>query len=225
MEHHDSIWTELIRGTGINAPDEIVMATLAAVILGVLAIVGGRRLSVERPGHLQQLLEVSVMGIVNLLEDIIPHHARKHLPVIGTFFAFILTCNLFGLIPTLGPPTQSLNITLGLAIMSFLYYNMVGIREIGIGAHLKHLCGPVLFLAPLMFVIELVSHFARNLSLSMRLFGNIFGEHAASGVFQTFLGGFLVPVPMMFMGLFAAFLQAFIFCLLSMVYIALATEH
>jgi F-type H+-transporting ATPase subunit a len=85
--------------------------------------------------------------------------------------------------------------------------------------------GPVLALAWLMFPIELIGHLARVLSLSMRLFGNIFGEHMASGVFQGFFGGWLVPLPMMFLGLFASFLQAFIFTLLSMIYIALATDH
>jgi F-type H+-transporting ATPase subunit a len=85
--------------------------------------------------------------------------------------------------------------------------------------------GPVLLMAPLLFPIELVSQFARILSLSMRLFGNIYGEHVASGVFQGFFGGWLVPLPMMFLGLFASFLQAFIFTLLSMIYISLATEH
>ena len=235
MEHHDSLWTELLHAAGLHAPDELVMATLAALLLTVLAVVGGRRLSVERPGTLQQLLELGVGGVVRLLEDIIPHHARRHLPMLGTFFAFILTCNLFGLVPSLTPATQSVNVTFGLALMSFTYYNAVAVREVGAGPHLKHLAGPIKFsgwmlvagipFMALMFGIELIGHFARNLSLSMRLFGNIFGEHTATGVFQTFLGGFLVPLPMMFMGLFAAFLQAFIFSLLSMIYIALATEH
>jgi F-type H+-transporting ATPase subunit a len=129
------------------------------------------------------------------------------------------------MIPTFGSATTSASVTLGLAVTSFTYYNVVAVKEIGIVKHVKHLFGPVIFLAPLMFVIELVSHLARNLSLSMRLFGNIYGEHSATEVFYNFFGGYVVPIPMMFLGLFGSFLQAFIFSLLSMIYIALSTEH
>jgi F-type H+-transporting ATPase subunit a len=222
---HVSLWTELLGKVGLHVPDEIVMATLVFLALSALAIIGGRRLSIERPGGLQQLLEVAVGSYVALLDDIIPHRGRRHLALLGTFAAFILTSNVFGLIPSLAPPTASLNITLALAIMSFTYYNAVAVREVGLGHYLKHFMGPVAALAVLMVPIEVVAHVARNLSLSMRLFGNIYGEHAATGVFYGFLGGFLVPVPMMFLGIFGAFLQTFIFCVLSMVYIALATEH
>ena len=226
MEHHESLLTDGIHALGWTAvPDEIVMASTVFLLLTTLAIVGGRRLSVERPGGLQQVLEVGIGGFVQLLKDTIPHHARKHLPLLGTFGLFILTSNLFGLVPGLMPPTTSINVTLALALTSFTYYNLVAIREMGLLGHAKHFMGPVLFLAPLMIPIELVAHLARNLSLSMRLFGNIFGEHTATGVFYTFLHGFIVPLPMMFLGLFGSFLQTFIFCVLSMVYIALATEH
>ena len=225
MEHHSSVVTGLLEKAGLHAPDEIVMATLAFLLLALLAVVGGRRLSIDRPGGLQQFLEVFVGGFVTLLEDTIPHHARRYLGMIGTFACFILTCNLFGLIPGLQPPTASINITLALALMSFTYYNVQGIREQGVVGHIKHFMGPVLLLSPLMFPIELIAHLARNLSLSMRLFGNVYGEHSATGMFSTFLHGYLVPLPMMGLGLFGACLQTFIFTVLSMVYIALATEH
>lgn len=239
MEHHASLWTDLLNGLlGIHVPDEIVMSTLVFLVLATLAIVGGRRWAkktaagyepaesaVTTPGTGQQVAEVAIGGFAGLLEDTIPHHGRRHIRTIGGFGAFILVGNLFGLIPTLTPPTQNISITLGLALISFCYYNAVAVKEVGLVNYLKHFAGPLPAIAIIMIPIELIGHLARNLSLSMRLFGNIFGEHTASGVFYTFLDGFLVPLPMMFLGLFAAFLQAFIFCLLSMIYIALATEH
>jgi F-type H+-transporting ATPase subunit a len=225
MEHHVSLLTQALASRGIALPDEIVMATLVFFLLTLLALVGGRRLSVTHPGGLQQFLEVGIGGFATLMEDIIPHHARRYLPLIGTFGCFILVSNVFGLIPTLQPPTASVNVTLGLALMSFTYYNVVAVKEMGLLGHLKHFAGPVLLLSPLMLPIELIAHVARNLSLSLRLFGNVFGEHAATGVFSTFAHGYFVPLPMMALGLFGALLQTFIFCVLSMVYIALATEH
>lgn len=221
----DALWTSLLHDAGMQVPNSIVLATISFLLLTLLAAVGGRSLSVERPGGMQQLLEVGVSSFVGLLEDTIPHHARRHLKILGTLAFFILVSNLLGLIPTFGSATAHASVTFGLAITSFLYYNIVAVREIGAAKHLKHLLGPVLLLAPLMFVIEFVSHVARNLSLSMRLFGNIFGEHSATEMFYGFAGGYGLPVPMMFLGLFGAFLQTFIFSLLSMIYIALATEH
>jgi F-type H+-transporting ATPase subunit a len=223
--HHESIVTSMAGSLGLHAPDEIVGVTFVAGLLVVLAVVGGRRLSVERPGRLQQVLEVGLSGFVGLMEDTIPHHARRYLPMIGTFAFFILACNLCGLIPGLQPPTQSVNVTVGLAVMSFTYYNVQGLRAVGPVGYMKHFLGPMLALAPLMLPLEIVAHVARNLSLSMRQFGNIFGDNTASGVFQTFLGGYLVPLPMMALGLLGSFLQAFIFVVLTMVYVAMATEH
>jgi F-type H+-transporting ATPase subunit a len=224
MEHHDSLWTTLLRAAGLAIPDEIVMTTFVALLLVVLALLVRRRLSVDRPSHFQQLFEVAISGFVKLLEDTIPHHARRHLPLLGTLAFFILTCNLLGLVPAMTAATASASVTLALAIISFTYYNAVAVREVGAVKHVKHLFGPVLVLAPLMFPIELVAHLARNVSLSMRLFGNMFGEHAATGVFLD-LVPYVVPLPMMALGLLGAFLQTFIFTVLSMVYIALATEH
>lgn len=225
MEHHVSPWTELVHRLGVHAPDHLVMATLSALVLTGLALLGTRRLSVESPGGLQQVLEVAVGGFADFIDSIIPHGARKHVPVMFAFAAFILISNLFGLVPTLSPPTQNYGVTLALALMSFVYYNAISLKENGILGHLKHLCGPVAFIAPLFFVIELVSHSARILSLSLRLMGNISGEHMASSIFYTFFGGFFVPLPMMALGLLGACLQTFIFVLLSMVYIALMQEH
>jgi F-type H+-transporting ATPase subunit a len=138
----------------------------------------------------------------------------------------ILISNLMGMLPSIVaiPPTANLNTTLALALCSFLYYNWIGIRENGLVGHIKHFFGPVLFIAPLMFPIEIISNLARILSLSLRLFGNIFGEEQVSGV----IGGltpWIIPIFLMPLGLLTAFLQTFIFVTLSMIYLGEVTHH
>lgn len=226
MEHHGSKFTEALNhALGTHLSDAVVLSTVVFVLLTIVAILGGRSLSLRAPGGIQQVLELVVAGFTRLVEDTIPHHARKHLPIMAAFGAFILVGNLLANVPGMGAPTSNYSVTFALAITSFVYYNQACIREVGLVHYLKHFMGPVLALAPLMFLIEIVGHVARIASLSLRLFGNLYGEHAASGVFYGFLHGYLVPLPLMALGLLAAVLQAFIFCLLSMLYIALGTEH
>lgn len=225
MEHHDSFLTTWLSGLfGVHLSDMVVMASLVGLVLLTIAVLGTRRLSVEAPGGFQQTLEVVVGGFTSFAESIIPHHARRHVPVMLTFALLIFMGNFFGLIPKLSSPSTSYAYTLGLALVSFLYYNAVSFKENGIMGHLKHLWGPVALIGPLFFLIELISHGARVLSLSLRLFGNISGEHAAKNVFYDLLP-YLVPLPMHLLGLFGSLLQTFIFVLLSMVYIALMQDH
>lgn len=223
MEHHDSIITTLLFGEH-SGLDGIVMATVVALTLMAIAIIGTRKLSIDAPGGLQQFLELAVGGFTSFAESIIPHHARKHVPVMFSFAGFIFLSNFFGLLPKMSSPSTVYTITVSLALMSFIYYNVISFKENGIVGHLKHLWGPVALIGPLFFLIELVSHTARILSLSLRLFGNISGEHAASNVFYDMFP-YLLPLPMMVLGLFGSCLQTFIFVLLSMVYIALMQEH
>ena len=131
-----------------------------------------------------------------------------------------------GLFFFLQPPTSNPNTTFALSISAFLYYNYEGVRRQGLGHYLKHFMGPLPWLAPLMFPIEIIGNLARILSLGMRLFGNIFGEHTATGIFMG-LVPFVVPWPMMGLGIFGAFLQTFVFIMLTMVYIggAIAAEE
>ena len=148
----------------------------------------------------------------------------KHFPVVATFGLLILISNLLGMFPLLEAPTANFNMTLALALTSFIYYNWVGIRENGVLGHLKHFCGPVLWLAPLMFPIEIISNLARVLSLSMRLFGNLYGEEQVSGAISQ-LVPWGVPALLMPLGLLVAFLQPFIFIVLSMVYLGEVSHH
>ena len=206
-------------------PDAALMALLVLVIFAVFLPLAARRYDKERPGRIQNFLEMIVAGVRSLVSDIIGHGAEKrYLNVIGGFAVFIFVANLFGLFFFLQPPTGSLSTTVALAVLSFLYFNFQGIKEHGLLGYLKHFMGPVLWLAPLFFVIEIIGNFARILSLSLRLFMNIYGEHTATGIFAG-LVPIVVPWPLMALGLFTALLQAFIFATLSSVYISLATAH
>jgi len=206
-------------------PDPALMALLVVLIFAVFFPLAARRYQRESPGRVQNFLEMVVSGVRGLLSDIIGHGAeRKFLNIIGTFAFFIFVSNLFGLFFFLQPPTGALSTTVALALVSFLYFNAQGIREHGLIAYLKHFMGPVLWLAPLFFVIEIIGNFARILSLSLRLFMNIYGEHTATGIFAG-LVPIVVPWPLMALGLFTALLQAFIFVTLTSVYLSLATAH
>jgi F-type H+-transporting ATPase subunit a len=212
-------------GTKAWIPDTAIMVILLTAIIAVVFPLAARRFDRERPGGVQNFLEMIVDAIRGLLEDVIGHGAgRKYLPIIGAFALFIFLGNLFGLIFPLQPPTGSLSTTVALAVIAFLYFNAQGIREHGLFGYLKHFMGPVWWLAPLFFVIEMIGNFARILSLSLRLFMNISGEHTVTGFFASLLPIF-VPWPLMALGLFTALLQSFIFVTLTAVYINLSTAH
>jgi F-type H+-transporting ATPase subunit a len=149
--------------------------------------------------------------------------ARRYLPLIGTLFFFILFANLLALIPGFLPPTDTLKTNLMLSILVFLLTHVFGVRSHGI-KYFKHFMGPVWWLAPLMIPIEIVSHLARVVSLSMRLLGNIAADHAVVLAFFAIIP-FLVPVPFLLMGVFVAVVQAVVFALLSTVYIGQAVAH
>lgn len=223
MHHETSILygpvNAIAKKLGFYIPDHVLMALL---VLGLSLLVFPlitRRLSRDDPGPFQQLLELIVLGLKGLLEEVVGHGAgNRFLYIIGGFAAFIFISNIFGLFYFLQPPTGNINTTFALSMLAFLYYNVQGVRAQGPGRYLMHFMGPVLWLAPLMFVIEMIGHFARILSLGMRLFGNIYGEHTATGIF---MGIFPIglPWPMMALGIFGALLQTFVFIMLTMVYI------
>ena len=233
MEHEHSIlygpfnhyiWRHAF---GVDVPDHVVNALLVLVICAIFFPLATRRLSKDNPSGIQHVLELLVSGLKGLLEDIVGHGAgEKYLDIIGAFAVFIFIANIFGLFFFLQPPTSNPNTTFGLAVCAFLYYNYQGIRAQGVVHYIKHFMGPMPLLAPLMFPIEVIGHLARILSLGMRLFGNIFGEHTATGIFMGMLP-FVLPWPMMGLGIFGAFLQTFVFIMLTMVYIggAVAAEE
>ncbi|HYK06039.1 MAG TPA: F0F1 ATP synthase subunit A [Thermoanaerobaculia bacterium] len=231
MEHEHSIlyepFNKLVRPIlGFDVPDHVIMALLVLLLSCIIFPLISRKLSKDNPSNTQQFLELIVGGLKGLLNDIVGPHSERFLYIVGAFAVFIFVSNIFGLFFFLQPPTGNVNTTFGLGLIAFLYYNFVGIKTQGLGHYLAHFAGPIWWLAPLMFPIELIGHFARILSLGMRLFGNIFGEHTATGIFMGMLP-FVVPWPMMGLGIFGAFLQTFVFIMLTMVYIggAVATEE
>lgn len=209
--------------------DYLIMSALIVIAWAVFCALVRSRLSVENPGKLQILLEDAVRGLESLMHDYIGDKTPRYLALVATMFMFTLTANLMGLVPGLMAPTSNINVTLGCAITVFVYYHAQGVREQGLGAYLKHFAAPPgapLFMAPLMLPIEIISHFSRVMSLSLRLFGNIFGEELVILILFSIVP-FLVPLPMMFLGLITASLQAFIFGLLTTIYLggAVASEH
>jgi F-type H+-transporting ATPase subunit a len=205
-------------------PTHVVMFLFVVFLsVGVLTFLR-RKLSTESPTTRQQTFEVGVEAIRNLLRDLVGPGGMKHFPVVATFAVLILLSNLTGFLPDMVAPTANFNTTLALAITSFCYYNYIGIRENGLIGHLKHFMGPIWWIAWLMFPIEIVSNLARILSLSMRLFGNMFGEEQVSGAISSMVQ-WIVPVLIMPLGLLTALLQTFIFIVLSMVYLGEVSHH
>jgi F-type H+-transporting ATPase subunit a len=226
FEHHSALSGILESVFHIHIPDHVVMAIFVAVLLSGFALWFRSRISLENPGKLQLMLESLVGGLLGMLEENVGHKGRQFLGLVGTLGLFILVSNLLGLVPFFSSPTVSLNMPAGCALVTFLYYNFQGIRAQGVGPYFKHFLGPLLPLAIIMLPIEIISHLSRVLSLSIRLFGNIFGEELVVLVLGS-LVPFVVPVPMMLFGVFGSMLQAFVFIMLTMIYLggAVAAEE
>jgi F-type H+-transporting ATPase subunit a len=181
-------------------------------------------LSVEKPNPAQQIAELIHEGGDWLGDQIIGHGYERFQAFVTCIFLFVLFNNLLGLIPGLEAPTTSPFVPLGLALTTFAYYNFNGIRANGVGGYLKQIAGPIWWIAWLIFPIELISHFARILSLTIRLYANMF---ASDMVTLGFFSLIPVGVPVIFLGLhiFVSFIQAFVFTLLTMIYLSLAVSH
>jgi F-type H+-transporting ATPase subunit a len=205
-------------------PVHIVMFFIAVLVSTLVLWLVRGKLSVENPSHRQQVFELLIGGIRSLIRDNIGPHGMKYFPVIATFAVLIGVCNLMGLVPGLIAPTANFNVPIGLAVMSFLYYNYVGVKENGLFGYLKHFAGPSAAMAVLFFPVEIISNLARIASLSMRLLWNIFGDETLAGAFQEIFAWGL-PLILMPLGLFVALMQAFIFTMLSIIYISEVTQH
>jgi F-type H+-transporting ATPase subunit a len=230
-------------------PHHVAFAWLVMLVLIGLALAVPRRPALV-PRGLQNALEAVLEFVLSLIDDVIGPEGRRFLPLIATLGLFIFASNLMGLVPGFAAPTDNVNTTAACALVVFFAYHWIGIRKQGLGPYLKHFAGPMPALAPLMVPIEVISHLARPLSLTLRLFGNMLGGHillsivffmtvgltswafsGAAGVLGVLIGsvgavatvlftvGFLFPLKLL-----VAFLQAFIFCMLSMLYIAGALE-
>jgi len=207
-------------------PNYVAMEILVILVIVTCALWLRRRLSVENPGRFQHAMEAVVEFTQDMTDEIIGHDGRIYVAMIGTLGLFVVLCNLLGMIPTLETPTGHIEATLGCAVAAFLYYNFQGFRHHGVLGYLKHICGPMLLMAPLMFPIEVFSNVFRLLSLSVRLWANMFVGDLLE---QIFTGMIPIAVPVIFMALhvFVSLLQAYVFMLLPAVYISLAVteEH
>ena len=232
-----------------GVPDHVTYTWVVMIVLIGLAVAARGKLSLV-PRGVQNFLEVILEQFTAMIDDVIGHEGRRYLPLIATLGLFILVGNLLGLVPGMNGPTTNLNTTAACALVVFFAYHYIGIRTQGFVTYAKHFMGPVPALAPLMIPIELISHLARPLSLTLRLFGNMTGGHillaiifflmglqgligfALSGtlggvvvggvgglIMIVFTVGFLYPLKIL-----VSFLQAFIFVMLTMLYIASAIE-
>ena len=219
-------WHEPAPGEVI--PEHIVWAVLLFIIVVVGVLLMRGKLSVERPSKGQQMLEVLVLQIRSLLEQVIGPYGRRYLPVIGSFAVFILVGNLMGQIPGLGAPTESINVTGALGLTSFVYFIGSGFRQQGL-RYLKHftggLSGALLFaMGWLIFVVEIVSNSVRPVTLSLRLFVNMYADQKIAGAFIGLIAP-IVPIFTIVLGVFVSFVQTFIFIMLSMVYLSETVPH
>ncbi|HXG51882.1 MAG TPA: F0F1 ATP synthase subunit A [candidate division Zixibacteria bacterium] len=248
MEHPFTWYFLLPEGVRHAVGDHTFFALVAAVLLFLFA--AAARAALERARDpaipdeglgVRNIAELLLQLVVSQSDAIIGRAGRKYVPFFATFFFFILLSNLLGLLPGFSPPTSNLNTTLGLALVSFVGYNVIAVREQGIG-YFKHFLGPMtslpgrsaaaklafvpvlLISASFFLILELFSHGFRPVSLSLRLFGNMMGDHQ---VIEAFVGLTKVVVPVAFyaMGTLVSVIQAFVFTLLSMIYVALAISH
>ncbi|MBI4196702.1 MAG: F0F1 ATP synthase subunit A [Deltaproteobacteria bacterium] len=228
---HDFTWLGLISNKIDHSNIHVFTSALVVFFILLLSFLAHRRLKYtkaclvpEDKTTIANIFEVAVENILGLMKGVMGADAPKYFPLIGALFIYIFLCNLVSLIPGFLPPTDNINTNLACSLTVFVYYNIMGIRAHGLKAYLKHFMGPILWLGPLMFVIEMIGHLVRPVSLALRLFGNITGDHLVLGIFSD-LTPILVPIIFLALGLFVAFIQAFVFSLLSTIYIALATAH
>ncbi len=205
-----------------------VMFVVACLLsLAVIWMLKGR-LSEDDPGAGQQTLEVGVLAVRSMLEDIVGPHGLQYFPVVMTFAVLILISNLMGMFPLFMSPTSATSVTFALGLSSFIYYNYIGIRENGLFGHLKHFAGPIWWIAPLIFSIELISNLIRPFTLGIRLFANMFADEKVLDTFARLSPPWtMFAVPNIFiifllmpLSLFVAFIQTFVFILLSQLYIS-----
>jgi F-type H+-transporting ATPase subunit a len=203
--------------------DWTVCEILVVLFVLVFFAIARTRLSVDRPGKLQHTLEVTYEFLHAQAEEVIGHEGPKYMAFFGTMFFFILFMNLVGLIPGFDSPTMYPVVPLGMAVATFLFYHAVGVKSNGLG-YIRQFLGPIWWLAFLMLPIEILSHFARPLSLTVRLFANMF---AGEQVYLTFISLTKLIIPAIFIGLhlFVSLLQAYIFTLLAMIYVGNAVSH
>ena len=227
MEHPYLFLVKLFELIGLghfaHAYPHIIYSWFAILLLIIFAVLATRSIALVPTGG-QNFFEIVISGMEEFMVDITGEEGRKFFPFVATIFIYIAFCNLMGLVPGFYPPTASINTTVACAIPVFLFTHFIGIQYHGI-KYVKHFLGPVWWLIPIILPIEIVGHLARVMSLSFRLFGNITGHELVLAILFMLAGAFFAPLPIMAMGVFVAFVQAFVFFLLSIMYFAGSMEE
>ncbi len=227
MEHPYLFLVKLFEMIGLghfaHAYPHVIYSWFVILLLIIFAVLATRKIEMI-PTKAQNFFEIVISGMEEFMVDITGEEGRWFFPIIATIFIYIAVCNLLGLVPGMFPPTASINTTLSCAIPVFLFTHYIGIKYHGI-KYIKHFLGPVWWLVPIILPIELIGHLARILSLSFRLFGNITGHELVLAILFMLAGAFFAPLPIMAMGIFVSFVQAFVFFLLSTMYFAGSMEE
>ena len=227
MEHPYLFFVKLFELLGMgefaHANVHVIYSWIVMILLIGLGIIATKSLTMI-PGKIQNVFELIVSGMEEFMVGITGEEGRWLLPVVGTVFLYVFACNLIGLLPGFFPPTASLNTTLSCALVVVVLTHIVGVKYHGV-KYIKHFLGPVWWMIPIILPIELIGHLARILSLSFRLFGNMMGHELVLGILFFLAGAFFAPLPIMALGIFVALVQAFVFFLLSIMYISAAMEH
>jgi F-type H+-transporting ATPase subunit a len=236
------VWDKFLGYFGTNAeavfgkytpenaiPWYTIMFVIACILTVIIIWIMKGKLSEDDPKEGQLTLEAGFLALKDMIVNVVGEHGYKYFPVVATFAVLVLVSNLMGLFPLFMSPTAHTSVTFALGISSFVYYNYVGIAENGLGKHIAHLMGPKLplamtiFITPLIFGIELVSNSIRPLTLGLRLFANMFADEQISGQIANLFPPFtqyLLPVVLMPLAVFVAFVQTLVFTLLSMIYLS-----
>jgi len=201
----------------------VIYSWVCIAILIILGTLGTKSISLI-PNKFQNVLELAVSGLEEFMVSITGDEGRWFFPFIGTIFLYIFVCNIMGLIPGFFPPTANLNTTLSCALLVFAFTHVIGIKYHGV-KYIKHFTGPIWWMIPIIMPIEIIGHFARVLSLSFRLFGNLMGHELVLTILFFLAGAFFAPLPIMVLGILVAVIQAFIFYMLSTMYFTEAMEH
>jgi len=227
VEHPYLFFVKLFELIGLghfaHSYPHIVYSWVVMIILIVLGFLASKGASLV-PTKVQNFMEIIVSALEEFTIDITGEEGRWLFPLLATIFLYIFTCNIIGLIPGFYPPTASLNTTLSCALVVVVFTHVIGIKYHGV-KYIKHFLGPVWWMVPLIFPIEIIGHLARILSLSFRLMGNMMGHELVAGILFALAGLFFAPLPIMALGIFVALVQAFVFYLLSVMYFTGSIEH
>ncbi len=220
---HPFMFLDWLAGlVNLHVGEHVLYTWFAMAILLGAGWLASRKISMV-PGRMQNVMEAVMAGFDSLVENVMGKDGKPYFPLIATIGLFVLVSNLLGLVPSCFPPTANLNTNAALALTVFAMTHYIGIKKHGVH-YIKHFMGPILWLAPLMIIIEILSHLVRPISLSLRLFGNMYGKEIVLMIFFAMVPLFM-PIPIMFLGILISMIQAFVFVLLAMIYIAGSLEE